>query len=54
MEKTEIKKIEDIDKILYKQVELLAENSNLKGCEPAELRSNTETILKVRMTLLNY
>lgn len=54
MENTEIKNIEDVEKILYKQVELLAENSNIKGCEPSGLRANTETILKVHMTLLNY
>jgi len=44
------KQPKDIEEILYKQVELLAEKS--KYCELEDLRKNTETILDV-YTVLN-
>ncbi|MDR3593819.1 hypothetical protein [Clostridium sp.] len=37
------KNLNDIEEILYKQVELLAEKS--KDCELEDLRENTRTIL---------
>ncbi|QEH69945.1 hypothetical protein [Cellulosilyticum sp. WCF-2] len=40
-----VNSIEDIEKVLYKQVELLAENS--KECEPDELVEMTKCILNI-------
>ncbi|EKQ56328.1 MULTISPECIES: hypothetical protein [unclassified Clostridium] len=39
------KTLRDIEEILYKQVELLAEKS--KECELEDLRENTRTILSI-------
>ena len=44
-EKIKVNSVEDIERVLYKQVELLAENS--KECEPSELVKMTECIVNV-------
>lgn len=44
-EKIEVNSEADIKEVLYKQVELLAENS--KECEPTELVKVTECIVNV-------
>ena len=41
-EKMKVNSVADIEKVLYKQVELLAENS--KECEPSELVEITKCI----------
>lgn len=47
-----IKSLEDIKETLYKQVELLVEDSQ-KTCESENLRENTNTILKVYEVLIS-
>lgn len=49
-EKIEVNSEADIKEVLYKQVELLAENS--KGCEPTELVKVTECIVNVLTCIL--
>lgn len=44
-EKIKVNSVADIERVLYKQVELLAENS--KECEPSELVKMTECIANV-------
>ncbi|MGN2336522.1 hypothetical protein ACTFIN_00135 [Clostridium cagae] len=48
-----LKNLSDIEEILYKQVELLAENSK-KNCEPADLRENTNVILSIYQILISH
>lgn len=50
MEKSTINSVEDIKKVLYKQVDMLVENS--KNCEPNELINNTECILNIYSRLM--
>lgn len=51
-DKKEIKGLKDIEEILYKQVELLAEESTKCGLE--DLRENTSAILAVYSTLISH
>lgn len=47
-----VNSVADIEKVLYKQVELLAENS--KECEPSELVKMTNCIANIYTTLVTY
>ena len=48
-EKIKVNSVADIEKVLYKQVELLAENS--KECEPSELVEMTGCIVNIYTTV---
>ena len=51
-DRIKVNSVADIERVLYKQVELLAENS--KECEPSELVEMTNCIANIYTTLVTY